>query len=52
MYHWSYDIINVQDGNTPLHIAASKGDAEVVSILLRHIQHNGPADVNIQNSIS
>ena len=44
---------NLQDGDTPLHLAAIKGDAEVVNILLRHIQHKGSADViNIQNNVS
>lgn len=44
---------NLQDGNTPLHLAASKGDAEVVDILLRHIQHKGSADViNTKNNVS
>ena len=48
------DPCNLQDGNTPLHIATSKGDAGVVHIILCHIQqHKGLADViNIQNNVS
>ena len=48
------DPCNLQDGNTPLHIATSKGDAGVVRIILCHIQqHKGLADViNIQNNVS
>ena len=44
---------HLQDGNTPLHITASRGDTEVVSIILSHIQRNGPVDViNYRNNVS
>ena len=37
------------DGNTPLHITASNGDTEAVTIILRHIKP--PDVVNIQNTV-